>query len=636
MPDVLFSCPRCGKGLKLRDRSKLGRPGRCPACQHKFVLQEPEEVELELADAAPPVGTGARWVPDEAPPVIKQDAPAEMPMFGATPDPAPGGGDPPLPLVAAASASSSTSTLEQLRHRRRRQRRTSIIIGGVMGAGIGIAILAFVFARSAEPRAPVEKSKRQQSAEYEAEKTSLRDNLTLAREASPTDGEPIRLVGMPTGVGIVVHLRPAELWSDDLRVQEFRACFGEQIVTGVESWIREFCQFAPAEIEELLIGFVLPVRGQPPKLAAVVRTVEPQLRSQLLSKFPGELNDEHGHPVYVGQQQVYAFSDDRHTIAIAPNDFDAPAELANSLTSKQSAVTKDGILDLLEQTDRQRHITIVFEPLDIRLHQDFLVPERARPAADAVLDFFGEDIETVAWSIHHTDDQFFSQMLLRNQHVWTPTELQADIRKKLRRLPGEIYAAVRKMRPQNLGARMLIGRYPAMIKVFALQTLLAIGDGPEDRYVQLTTVLPERAGPNLVLASLLTWDESTRTDFSQDAPPQPSGPKLPDTVTERLKLPIEIDFEREPLEQAFQYIGRETSVKVEVDGEALEAAGMTRNVPQTHSLGSVPALQGIAAILARHEKDGLCIVIDESRKTMIVTTRTAAEQRGEKPFPVGN
>jgi hypothetical protein len=642
MPGVLVSCPRCGKGLKLRDRSKLGRPGRCPACQHTFVLTEPEEVELELADAVPAVGTGARWVPDDEPAsevsppahVPPRDLADEFPQldFDAPPLPHPAGA--PLPPLVTDAAAPGTSTLDELRRRRTRSRRTGIIVGGLAGAGIAAVILAVVFATpAAPPRA--ERPKRKLSATYEGERAALGDNLTRAREASPTDGDPIRLMSVPDGAFVVVHLRPAELWSDEPRAQEFRACFSEEILSAVEAWIRDFCRFEPDQIEELLVCFLLRPRDQSPGLAAVVRTVEKQRKSELLQKFPGELNEEHGFPVYVADGQAYLFSDDLHTISIAPSDSDSVAELAASATTKQPATSKDGILDLLRRSDRERHITVVFDTHDVRLRQPVLVPEKARPALGALVDWLGDDIETVAWSVHRAEDRFFSQIYLRNQHEWTPTQLQADVRQKLRRLPLAVYQAVEKMQPPTVGARMLIGRFPAMVKVFALQTLLAIGpDSRTDRWVQLTTVLPERAAPNLVLAGVLTWDESTRTDFSQQAPTQPSGPKLPETVAERLRTPIEIDFIREPLESAFQYIGRETSVGVELDGEGLEAAGVTRNAPQSHAMGTVPAIKGIAAILTKHEQDGLCIVVDEARKTMIVTTKAAAAQRGEQPFVV--
>src|SRR4051812_9827676 len=67
-------CPECGAVLKLRDASLLGKTGKCPKCSHRFVLRDPDEVELELVEApapvaqgvssVPKVGMGAVWVPD--------------------------------------------------------------------------------------------------------------------------------------------------------------------------------------------------------------------------------------------------------------------------------------------------------------------------------------------------------------------------------------------------------------------------------------------------------------------------------------------------------------------------------------------------------------------------------------------
>ena len=69
MSGILIPCPECGSGLRLKDRSKLGKLGRCPKCGNRFVLNEPEEVELELADASVPnTGTRAQWIPDSQEP----------------------------------------------------------------------------------------------------------------------------------------------------------------------------------------------------------------------------------------------------------------------------------------------------------------------------------------------------------------------------------------------------------------------------------------------------------------------------------------------------------------------------------------------------------------------------------------
>ena len=75
MSSVTIYCPKCTAGLKLPNRSLLGRKGKCPKCEHRFILEEPDEVQLELAEpeaapvsskpTQPMVGTSAKWVPDE-------------------------------------------------------------------------------------------------------------------------------------------------------------------------------------------------------------------------------------------------------------------------------------------------------------------------------------------------------------------------------------------------------------------------------------------------------------------------------------------------------------------------------------------------------------------------------------------
>ena len=46
MAGLQIPCPKCGKTLKLPDRSLLGRKGKCPKCRHAFVMTEPGEKEI--------------------------------------------------------------------------------------------------------------------------------------------------------------------------------------------------------------------------------------------------------------------------------------------------------------------------------------------------------------------------------------------------------------------------------------------------------------------------------------------------------------------------------------------------------------------------------------------------------------
>jgi hypothetical protein len=106
MSVLVVNCPKCSKGLKLRDRGKLGKKARCPKCSHVFILSAPpeddeDEVELQLAsDAAPQpatqpdqpaVGVSAKWVPDNAHPLQQATAQPQTPQPAAAEQPAASG-----------------------------------------------------------------------------------------------------------------------------------------------------------------------------------------------------------------------------------------------------------------------------------------------------------------------------------------------------------------------------------------------------------------------------------------------------------------------------------------------------------------------------------------------------------------
>jgi hypothetical protein len=289
--------------------------------------------------------------------------------------------------------------------------------------------------------------------------------------------------------------------------------------------------------------------------------------------------------------------------------------------------TSPGIEELIPLTDRQRPLTVLFEPAAAKLDAEFLVPPAVQPFFAELLDWFGRDVETIAWSLHLGSEQFFSEMLLRSQLTVRPAELQQKLLAKVESLPQAMLEAVQKMHPRERGKRRVIGRFPAMTKAFALASVAETGP----RHVRLATTLPERAAPNLALGSLLTWDESTRTDFSKPAAPTPgSEPKLPDSLAERLNAPIDVDFRRTPLEEAFAYIFEETKVPHEIDGDALKLAGYTKNMPQTFPPKRQPATEALSAILQQYDK--MCIVLDEQKKRALVTTLPAAQQQGLRPF----
>lgn len=634
MPTIHINCPKCDTALKLKDRSKLGKKGKCPSCGHGFILQESpaDEVELELAtQASVPVGTAARWVPDEAP---LSGPPAAPPRASAaTPD---------IPDLADEADEGGVARLKLLKQRRAQRRKVAIAVGALTAVVI-MSVFWIVRAQVDDGPRPVATAPAGtpggQPAHPSPPRPDTAEVVSLVDAADPTDGEPIQLFMMPSGVNVVIHLRPADLWSNEVAFQELRATLTQNFTDWLSARLEEVCRREPEQIEEALIGIILGSRGTEPEFATVVRLTEEARLSDLVEEFRGEplaedsdlrltRSGEYGYLIY-----------DPKTFAICPGYM---AEELRQWITTPNYNTTDGILELLHHTDRQHLATVLFEIDDVRRHASELFAEETQTAFQLLLDAVSDDAETMSWSMN-LDDKFYSDIYLRtrvagSREVITPRRLADGMSERLESMPHEMLAAVRMMDPALRGNRTMIGRYPAMLETFQMATVTTTGP----RYIRLTTVLPAKAAPNLALATMLTWDESRRTDFTptEPAPVMASnGSALPATVAERLQLEIDAEFNRTPLYAAFDYIAGEIGVSTDLDGDALKDAGYTQNMAQTFNIGRVPASTAIHEIIKQYDgaanpENRMVIAIDEDKKQIIVLTQKFATQRGLEVFDV--
>lgn len=578
MSALTVNCPQCGRALRLNDSSLLGKKGKCPSCQHRFVLQAGGAASAEKAVAAP--------------------EPAEF------------------------------SALEQMRARRKRGQKKNLIATAAGGLLALCAVIAFWVASRSGEEAPAKSLKSPAPAPAKVEHVEKPAPAVAAVANAPR--EPIRLVNVPSGAGIVINFHPAKLWQSGGRSEELRKCLGP-LATWAESQLRDVSGLEPSEIDEALVCLIVGTRGAPPDVAAVIHLVEGgRSQSDLLQKYPGKPVGNGTHTISVGEKFGY-FVPDNRTVAIAPKRL--AEELFDSVSDP--AVTDSGIEALLKETDRKRDFTIVFRPGDLQVHAEAMVPAEAKRLSDGILEWLGSETEAVAWSFQ-CDDPLSFELLLRNERVIGERQLstlafQQHVDARLQYLPAYVLDAVKQTSPPTEGRRKVVGRLPAMMKAVALATTSTTGE----RVARFTTTLPERAAPNLALAARLavaeTANGATRSpgQTSPDAPP----PANSETVAERLKKNVEADFRRTPLEDAFIAMGGDVGVAVVIDGKALEAVGYTRNMPQEMQLGSVPATTAIAEILKKYEH--MVIVLDENAKQVKVTTRAAAEKNGWTVFPVG-
>lgn len=642
---VQIPCPQCGLKLKLPDESYLGRKGKCPQCGNKFRL------ELSAAETPRPERVGSVRVSSPPRPskpvptdrVVEPVVPTES-SRGSIPNDLADVGDVPLELAVMSEPADDLggmARLKKMQQRSARMRNVTLAAVGLMLIG---AAVAYAFVRSNSESGSAKKSKQGKdhtaavgkNKSKSSDDESDADGSSLAGEDSSAgagDREAIELRAVPHGTAIAINLRPGELWQDGGLAEEVRACLGP-VATWAGEAIKTYCLAEPAKIEELLVSVIPGPRGTPPDYSCVVRLKQPFKKSDLIEKFAGELQQEGDRPpYYLGQQRAYLILDTKTYAS-------CPAKLAQEMVenANSQSTTSDGMQAMLQHTDRHRHFTILFEPKDVRAHGEVLVPANAQSLLKNFVEWLSNDdeVETVAWSLQ-LGETFQSKMLLHNKKgITTPPRLERTMQEKLKTMPREILAAVEQMDPQEIGKRKVIGRFPAMTKVFALQTKLSKGD----RLVAMNTTLPERAAPNLALAGLLAWNETTLPTYGKKTTAVASTSKTGGgtaAIPDLLKKKISVDFRRRPLKDAFGDIGDEIGVNFKMDGDAIKAVGATQNMPQDFKLDDTPVTAIVEKIFtdkATGRPLGLVLVIDDANKQVIVTNLDSAKKLGKTPFPL--
>ncbi|MEW4489654.1 hypothetical protein AB1L42_16350 [Thalassoglobus sp. JC818] len=629
---VSIACPNCARKLKVEKPELLGKKVKCPKCQTPFVLKLPppveEVVELELVDDDPPVGTSPQWIPDNESSAASS-APSSFPDFSAPPEtPKPASS----PSLIVPTEDSATSSLERLKRRRKKGRGGLIVTAVFLLAAVGV--VGYLATIAQKKPAPIANSGAPQnspgtesvSADEPYSRAMLENRPQIVEEFSPTSGEPIELYLMPSGVNFVVHFRPADLWSDSRDAQILRASLTENVTNWLETTLQELCHRSPSEIEEVVLGYIIGARGTTPDLCAVIHLKSPEKMSTLIDEFKGEyLYDITERPdlrIKVNETQGSLIKDEQ-TIAILP------AHLAGELEYSIDTPNRDiseGMDHLLRETDRDKLFTVVGNVADLRRHTDVLFPPASQQIIQQSLDWLGDDVEMVSWEVNPSP-YLHSELMLRVTNTSSPTKVKERLQQQFAALPERLWKDVcLKMAPSEMRFRQFIGRLPAMVEAVRQSTVT----NTATRYLTMTTVLPQKAAPNLALATLFTLDEASRTDFTQTVDTQPQTDEPQKSVRERLKNPVDAEFNRMPLEKAFTYLCEEIGVVLEVDGIALENAGFTRNMPQTFNLGIVPAERAMAEIVNTYQEPGrtMAISVDESQNKIILTTKKFADQRG--------
>lgn len=640
-------CPVCKTQLKLPNTSLVGKKARCPKCDNRFVISLPTALEVAPVDdipvlpLAPQSGRGARWVPDQlpqSPGVPQHQSPAfslgAAPSVAPTPETSPGtfnfpnltdaAGTPNSPGISSTDTATASSVLQRTRGRKRSMSpKTRYMTAAAAALLIVTFIVIGIQAFRSPPAATAKKQPVKENIAYQQEKAAQAASNESADDLSPTSGKPIPLDYLPFTPHIIVHLRPEELWARDPVKAEFLAMLGD-LGSWLAAQIEERTRHLPKDIAELTIALNFGARLTPPDVAMVVRLREKPTHQDMVKQF-GRMRPDPNVEVYEASDYSYLVVDSQ-TFVVAPL---LMAEELHEAKSSEATPSPD-MEPLLQESDRTRHLTVLFDlPILDSHREDAFIPE-LQTAADKVLFWFGDQIETVSFSMH-LDEHCFMETLLRQTTSSTPVKLQRFMQVRLDRLAEDVLGMVQQMEPTTVSSRQIIGRFPAMLQAFNVGTTAHAGPG----YARLVTLLPRHAAANLAVGTLLTWNQSLLTNFEEETKVTSSGSSaVPDKLIDRLKMKVLVDFRRTPLQEAFGYIGESIKTEVAIDGDALKGAGFTQNMPQTLDLGEVTALEAIDGILEKYakERDPLVLIVDEENKKLILSTKVKSEADGLKPF----
>ncbi len=409
------------------------------------------------------------------------------------------------------------------------------------------------------------------------------------------------------------------------RASELRLC-----VPALAEWAREqienWCLYPPSQIEEAAFSFTLRSPNEPPDVAVLVKLERPAGRGEIENRFGGNPSAKGAVPIFVKGDRALVVRDER-TFAVGPAEFSQ--EMADA--RDQPNPTDASIEELLKLTDRTRDLTVVFRPDDLdRFRSTLLSSQWADDLHQVATWLDPAAVEGAAISVR-LDDPLRVQLTARTQPVVRGPRLAETLKERLDHLPTDLLKYVERLQPTAPGSRKIIGRLPAMYKAVALGSAVS----SEQRLVTMESVLPERAAPNLSLATYLLLTEGpSEVVRTPAAPVTPKREGPPKTLAARLQTVIDVDFKRTPLSEAFDSIGGDIGVTFELDGGALKLAGYTKNMPQTFQIKQAPASQSLQKLLKAYPK--LALIGDEARRTITVTTVEAATAQKKAPLTLGD
>ena len=446
--------------------------------------------------------------------------------------------------------------------------------------------------------------------------------------ASPTQGSPLSLAHLPSGVQAVLVLRPADLMRQ-ADAEKVIAALGPD-AAAAQHELETAAGVPLANIEQLTVAWV-----EQPGMGGTT-TITPMYLIRFAN--PPEKKSE---PTSADQSADSQTVDPKSLAAYSPQDeagkllvVGPPAVIADiTKQNGQPPPVRRDLEMLLRTTDDQRLATLLWCPNSnaLRSGDGQTSNDKWNMLCSAAKSLLGDESRAAALSANLSSDDLFLELRVRGPLDQSADAVAKQIQKRLDRLPDGLKKYLDGLTVQPYGKDVL-ARFPQMLKVLGE----FVRSGADKDQVVLRSYLPAAAAHNLLLASELALSEAVSAGSRHAGGGPGSAAQPPETIAQKLKRKTTLTFVNEPLDKTMQLLADDLGIKIEILGPDLQLDGITKN-QAIRDLNETdkPAAEILRNIMLKANTDGKLVYVIKSRapggeEELLVTTRAAAAKRGDK------
>ncbi|MEW4562197.1 protein kinase [Bremerella sp. JC770] len=444
--------------------------------------------------------------------------------------------------------------------------------------------------------------------------------------ASPTDGQPIDLTGVPSDTRLALVVRTSDLTGNPEGDRILRALGPD--FAALRQQLEGELGVRFEQLETLTVSFGASTAGGPPCLVAKLKG-----GTNLLSLWGNPNPSASGIPAMYDVKGWTVMpipgKEDREFVAGSKAVIQAIAQ--RGVAAPQ--LTRE-LEQLRRESDDQQTVSLLVEPQFLASSAGQVMRGELAAGTAGVKDFLGEGIRAVLVS-GHLGQNLYLEMRCMGSLSLDPPSLANSIKEKINGISRKLEDAVPAVNPTPYWRR-LASRFPNMVQ-FAYQQSRT---GVEANQAVVNIMLPSAAGQNMVAGAELMLAANTVGAAGPAGGGAMPAAKTPETIEEKLASTMSISFPQNSLEFALRDIGEEADLPIEIKGGDLQLDGITRNKEiKDFTHDNKPVGEILAQLLVRANPEAspgantavqkLIYVIhpmdgpDEAKK-LVVTTRAAA------------